>query len=131
MATVTRGSLADLKKLEKGKQILDQYRVCEVSYTYVRSDDKILPARGLLLQFGTGDVKLRETEHDFEVPIDSRVTMTLTLVDPDTESDQQETVNEKSCSWSSGRWCHHGNAIRWENPLCKTTASSASFVFPN
>ena len=76
MAIVTRGSLADLQKLEKGKQIIN--RVCEVSYTYVCSDDKILPARGLLLQFGTGDIKQRETKHDFEVPVDSRVEMTLT-----------------------------------------------------
>ena len=79
MAIVTKGFLSDLQKLEKGKQIMDQYRVCEVSYTYVSSDNKILPARGLLLQFGTGDVKQRETKHDFEVPVDSRVEMTLTL----------------------------------------------------
>ena len=67
MAIVTKGFLSDLQKLEKGKQIMDQYRVCEVSYTYVSSDNKFLPARGLLLQFGTGDVKQRETKHDFEV----------------------------------------------------------------
>ena len=79
LALVTRGSLADLQKLERGKQIINQYRVCEVSYTYVCSDDKILPARGLLLQIGTGDVKQRETKHDFEVPVDSHVEMTLTL----------------------------------------------------
>ena len=49
LAIVTRGSLADLQKLGKGKQIINQYRVCEVSYTNVCAVDKILPARGLLL----------------------------------------------------------------------------------
>ena len=76
MAIVTRGFSCRSQKLEKGKQIIN--RVCEVSYTYVCSDDKILPARGLLLQFGTGDIKQRETKHDFEVPVDSRVEMTFT-----------------------------------------------------
>ena len=54
-------------------QIINEYRVSEVSYKYVSSDDQILPAQSLLLRFGTGDVKQRETKHDFEVPVDSRV----------------------------------------------------------
>ena len=54
--------------------------MCAKSLTRMSAQTtRFLPARGLLLQFGTGDVKQRETKHDFEVPVDSRVEMTLTL----------------------------------------------------
>ena len=79
MAIVTRSNLADLQKLEKGKQMIEQHRVCEVSYTYSQGEGgKILPARGLLLQVGTGDVKQRQAQPEFGVPVHSRGEMTLT-----------------------------------------------------
>ena len=51
-------------------------------------------------------------------------------MDPNTKSDQQETVDEKLSWLNCWEMVSSQKYHTWEKHLCKTIASSVSFVFP-